>query len=59
MATKPINGKAHFKAVIFDMDGTVIESPLDFDRIRAECGVPPEAPWSVTPGGTVNEPLIR
>lgn len=41
MTTKPINGKARFKAVIFDMDGTVIESPLDFDRIRADCGVPP------------------
>jgi HAD superfamily hydrolase (TIGR01509 family) len=29
------------KAVIFDMDGTVTDSPLDFDRIRADCGIPP------------------
>jgi HAD superfamily hydrolase (TIGR01509 family) len=28
------------KAVIFDMDGTVTDSPLDFERIRADCGVP-------------------
>ncbi len=28
------------KAVIFDMDGTLTDSPLDFDRIRADCGIP-------------------
>ncbi|MFW6189570.1 MAG: HAD family hydrolase [Planctomycetota bacterium] len=26
--------------VVFDMDGTLTECNLDFDRIRAECGVP-------------------
>jgi HAD superfamily hydrolase (TIGR01509 family) len=28
------------KGVIFDMDGTLTISLLDFDRIRSECGVP-------------------
>jgi HAD superfamily hydrolase (TIGR01509 family) len=28
------------KAVIFDMDGTLIDSGLDFDRIRGELGLP-------------------
>ena len=32
------------KAVVFDMDGTLTESPLDFDRIRAECGLPAGQP---------------
>jgi HAD superfamily hydrolase (TIGR01509 family) len=32
------------RAVVFDMDGTLTESPLDFDRIRAECGIPPGEP---------------
>jgi HAD superfamily hydrolase (TIGR01509 family) len=32
------------KAVVFDMDGTVTDSPLDFDLIRAECGVPAGRP---------------
>jgi beta-phosphoglucomutase-like phosphatase (HAD superfamily) len=30
-----------FQAVIFDMDGTLIEQMLDFDAIRAELGVSP------------------
>ena len=30
-----------FDAVIFDMDGTIIESLIDFAAIRAELGVPP------------------
>ncbi len=29
------------RGVAFDMDGTLTVSELDFDRIRAECGVPP------------------
>ena len=29
-----------FQAVIFDMDGTIIESALDFAAIRAELGIP-------------------
>ncbi|MHC4591458.1 MAG: HAD family hydrolase [Planctomycetota bacterium] len=28
------------KAVVFDMDGTLTVSPLDFDAIRAESGIP-------------------
>lgn len=28
------------KAVVFDMDGTLTVSPLDFEAIRAECGIP-------------------
>jgi len=28
------------KAVVFDMDGTLTDSPLDFELIRAECGLP-------------------
>lgn len=28
------------QAVVFDMDGTLIDSPLDFNAIRAECGAP-------------------
>jgi len=32
------------RAVIFDMDGTLTDSPLDFDAIRAECGVPQGQP---------------
>ncbi|UCG33513.1 MAG: hypothetical protein JSU68_02550, partial [Phycisphaerales bacterium] len=28
------------KAVIFDMDGTLIDSGLDFDQIRGELGLP-------------------
>ncbi|MFO8007105.1 MAG: HAD family hydrolase [Candidatus Brocadiia bacterium] len=32
------------RGVIFDMDGTLVDSPLDFRRIREECGVPPDRP---------------
>jgi HAD superfamily hydrolase (TIGR01509 family) len=32
------------RAVVFDMDGTLTVSPLDFAAIRAECGVPPGQP---------------
>jgi HAD superfamily hydrolase (TIGR01509 family) len=32
------------KAVVFDMDGTLTDSPLDFDLIRAECGIPQGRP---------------
>lgn len=32
------------KAVVFDMDGTLTVSPLDFDLIRAECGIPKGRP---------------
>lgn len=31
------------KAVIFDLDGTITEPYLDFDTIRAEIGLPPDA----------------
>jgi beta-phosphoglucomutase-like phosphatase (HAD superfamily) len=27
--------------VIFDMDGTLVDSPLDFDAMRREIGCPP------------------
>jgi HAD superfamily hydrolase (TIGR01509 family) len=29
-----------YEGVIFDMDGTLIDSPLDFDMIRSDLGVP-------------------
>jgi HAD superfamily hydrolase (TIGR01509 family) len=32
------------RGVVFDMDGTLTESALDFDAIRAEAGVPPGRP---------------
>lgn len=32
------------RAVVFDMDGTLTESQLDFDRIRRECGLPDGEP---------------
>lgn len=32
------------KGVVFDMDGTLTVSPLDFDLIRAECGIPKGRP---------------
>ncbi len=32
------------RGVIFDMDGTLVDSPLDFERIRAQCGVPADRP---------------
>jgi len=44
VVTEPADGKARVRAVVFDMDGTVTDSPLDFDRIRAECGVPAGRP---------------
>ncbi len=31
------------KAVIFDLDGTITEPYLDFDQIRTEIGLPPDA----------------
>lgn len=35
---------AHVRGVVFDMDGTLTHSPLDFSRIRAEAGVPEGRP---------------
>jgi FMN phosphatase YigB (HAD superfamily) len=32
------------RAVIFDLDGTLAESRLDFDAIRSEIGLRPELP---------------
>jgi HAD superfamily hydrolase (TIGR01509 family) len=32
------------RAVVFDLDGTLVTSELDFDRIRAEAGVPAGIP---------------
>ena len=32
------------EAVVFDLDGTLVTSELDFDRIRAEAGVPAGVP---------------
>jgi HAD superfamily hydrolase (TIGR01509 family) len=32
------------KLVIFDLDGTLLDSPLDFDAIRAEIGLPAGRP---------------
>jgi HAD superfamily hydrolase (TIGR01509 family) len=34
----------HIRGVVFDMDGTLTDSPLDFDRIRLESGIPPGRP---------------
>jgi HAD superfamily hydrolase (TIGR01509 family) len=35
---------AHIRGVVFDMDGTLTDSPLDFDRIRREAGIPAGRP---------------
>jgi HAD superfamily hydrolase (TIGR01549 family) len=32
------------KAVIFDMDGTIVDTKLNFDQIREEIGIPPKKP---------------
>jgi len=32
------------KLVIFDLDGTLLDSPLDFDAIRCEIGLPDGQP---------------
>lgn len=40
LATNMSKVSVRLRAVIFDMDGTLTDSPLDFDRIRADCGVP-------------------
>ena len=32
------------KGIIFDMDGTLIDSRLDFDQMRVDLGLPVEAP---------------
>ena len=32
-------GNAKIEVVIFDMDGTIVDSPLDFDAIREEIGL--------------------
>jgi HAD superfamily hydrolase (TIGR01549 family) len=34
----------HFKAFIFDLDGTLVDSRLDFVSLRQELGLTPEAP---------------
>ena len=40
----PAPDTMRIKAVIFDMDGTLVVSDLDFDAIRAEAGVPEGVP---------------
>jgi len=41
----PDSGRAApIRGVVFDMDGTLTESALDFDRIRSECGLPDGEP---------------
>jgi HAD superfamily hydrolase (TIGR01509 family) len=35
---------SQIEGVVFDMDGTLTVSPLDFDLIRAECDIPPGEP---------------
>lgn len=42
MATKP--ALADVRAVVFDMDGTLTISTLDFAAIRMECGIPADQP---------------
>jgi len=41
---KHATGAAEIKGVVFDMDGTLTVSPLDFNLIRAEARVPPGRP---------------
>ncbi len=41
---EPKRASAEIKGVVFDMDGTLTISPLDFSLIRAEAGVPPGRP---------------
>ena len=36
---RPPGVRAVIRAVIFDLDGTLIEAPLDFDALRGELGV--------------------
>ena len=38
------DGPMGLKLVIFDLDGTLLASPLDFDAIRAEIGLPSGRP---------------
>lgn len=35
---------ATFKGVIFDLDGTVVDSKLNFDLMRQEIGIPGNSP---------------
>lgn len=37
----PENAPSIWRGVIFDLDGTLVDSPLDFDRIRADMQLPP------------------
>lgn len=34
----------HLRGIIFDLDGTLVDSALDFDRMRREMELPPDAP---------------
>jgi HAD superfamily hydrolase (TIGR01509 family) len=47
------------KGVIFDMDGTIVSSELDFDRIRAEARVPAGVPILEFIAGGASEDVLR
>jgi HAD superfamily hydrolase (TIGR01509 family) len=40
----PVGVLTHIRGVVFDMDGTLTDSPLDFDLIRRESGIPAGRP---------------
>ena len=47
------------KLVIFDLDGTLLETPLDFDAIRAEIGLPEGVPILEAMGGLTDDERVR
>jgi len=47
------------KLVIFDMDGTLLVTPLDFDAIRAEIGLPEGMPILEAMGGLTDAERAR
>jgi len=47
------------KLVIFDLDGTLLDTPLDFDAIRAEIGLPDGVPILEAMGGLTDAERVR